>query len=72
MEEDCQWIASGLFDAKGAPQSRSEDWRLLLQLDSDNEVGFMWGDTGRIYVWIREQDARAGDFSKAWLILHCY
>jgi uncharacterized protein YwqG len=32
----------------------------------------MWVDTGRIYFWIREQDARAGDFSKAWMILQCY
>ena len=72
MEDDCQRIVSSLFDAAmGAPQSRSEDWRLLLQVDSDNEVGFMWGDTGRIYIWVREQDARAGDFSKAWLILQC-
>ncbi|MDP3383911.1 MAG: YwqG family protein [Phenylobacterium sp.] len=73
MEADCQRIVSGLFDtAKGAPQSRSGDWRLLLQVDSDDEVGFMWGDTGRIYIWVREQDARAGDFSMAWLRLQRY
>lgn len=73
MEADCERIVSGLFEApEGAPQHEPQDWRLLLQLDTDHEVGLMWGDTGRIYVWVREQDARAGDFSKAWLILQCH
>ena len=32
------------------------DWRLLLQIDSDDDAGIMWDTTGRVYVWIREQD----------------
>jgi uncharacterized protein YwqG len=51
--------------------SAPADWRLLLQLDTDNDAGMMWGDTGTLYFWIREQDARAGDFSKIWMILQC-
>ena len=49
--------------------SSAADWRLLLQLDTDNDAGMMWGDTGVLYFWIREQDARAKDFSKVWVIL---
>jgi uncharacterized protein YwqG len=47
------------------------DWRLLLQIDSDEDLEVMWGDCGRIYFWIREQDARKLDFRNAWLILQC-
>jgi uncharacterized protein YwqG len=81
MELECQLATNGLYvgGSKGYEGHRVEelkpgasDWRLLLQLDTDPKVGFVWGDSGRLYFWIREQDARAGDFSKAWAILQCY
>ncbi|GIO95138.1 hypothetical protein J14TS5_02240 [Paenibacillus lautus] len=32
-------------------------WRLLLQIDSkEDKTGMMWGDVGRIYYWIHEDD----------------
>ena len=33
-------------------------WRLLLQLDSDDDAGMMWGDEGTLYFWVPEADAR--------------
>lgn len=48
------------------------DWRLLLQIDSDDDAEMMWGDAGKLYFWVREQDARAADFSKVWLVLQCF
>jgi uncharacterized protein YwqG len=81
MELECQRMTSGVrFEAttsaeaigSGGRKGEVPDWRLLLQLDTDNEAGMMWGDTGRLYFWGREQDARAGDFSRAWMILQCY
>lgn len=80
MELECQLASNGIYvgDAKGYEDPRSAalrdgaaDWRLLLQLDSDDDAGMMWGDVGRLYFWIREQDARAGDFSKVWMVLQC-
>jgi uncharacterized protein YwqG len=67
MERECQDIARRL----GQRDGDLADWRLLLQLDTDDEAGMMWGDVGSLYFWIREQDARAGAFSKVWLILQC-
>ena len=52
---------------EGAPE-----WRLLLQLDSDEAVDVMWGDVGTLYFWIRESDARAARFDRTWLILQCH
>ncbi len=45
------------------------DWRLLLQIDSDDNPGWMWGDSGRLYFWIRQQDLASKNFASAWLIL---
>jgi uncharacterized protein YwqG len=80
MELECQLVTSGIYVGNSSGYTKSNvdaskpgsaDWRLLLQLDTDDDAGMMWGDTGRLYFWIREQDARAGDFSKTWTILQC-
>ena len=68
MEAQCHDIARRL----GPHGGDAADWRRLLQLDTDDEAGMMWGDVGTLYFWIREQDARAGDFSKTWMILQCH
>ena len=80
MELECQLASNGLFcgDESGYRDPRAAeleagaaDWRLLLQVDSDDDLGVMWGDLGRLYFWVREEDARAGDFSGVWLVLQC-
>lgn len=80
MELECQLASNGV-DC-GGPEGRASEkardlapgaseWRLLLQLDSDDDSDMMWGDAGILYFWVREHDSRTGDFSKAWMILQC-
>lgn len=81
MELEAQLVSNGIYcgDPEGYQSPRAqelkggaEDWRLLLQLDSDDDVAMMWGDGGRLYFWIREQDARRTDFSNVWMVLQCF
>lgn len=81
MELQCQLVSHGLYcgDASGymspaAARLRdgAKDWRLLLQIDSDDGIGANWGDGGTLYFWIREEDARAERFDRAWAVLQCY
>ncbi len=51
--------------AKGAAE-----WKLLWQIDSDEEL-FRWGDCGRIYILIKEEDLAAHRFDEARCILQC-
>lgn len=80
MELECQLVTNGLYcgDPSGykdprvpALESGANDWRLLLQFDTDDDLDIMWGDAGTIYYWVREQDARADDFTNSWLVLQC-
>ena len=58
-------------DMHGELEGEASDWLLLLQVDSDGATNTDWGDTGRIYYWIRKQDALHRDFSQVQLILQC-
>lgn len=40
-------------------------WRLLLQLDTDDHVGWSWGDVGRLYFLIRADDLGGRRFDRA-------
>ncbi|WP_433408570.1 DUF1963 domain-containing protein [Saccharomonospora azurea] len=62
-------------DRDSAPYRRfstnGSAWRLLLQLDTDDDLGWEWGDTGRLYFAIGEARLRAGEFAATWLEMQC-
>jgi uncharacterized protein YwqG len=81
MQTECALVTHGLYtgDSTGYRDPRAAefrkgaaDWLLLLQIDSDDGAGMMWGDAGRLYFWIRRQDLADRRFDQAWLILQCY
>ncbi len=80
MEAECQLASNGVYvgNPEGYKDPRVPDlkagaaeWKLLLQLDSDDDTGWMWGDVGTLYFWVRESDANRGDFSKVWMVFQC-
>jgi uncharacterized protein YwqG len=80
MQLECQLAYNGLYcggpDDYAVPQAKAleggaADWRLLFQIDTDEELNVMWGDAGMVYFWIREADLRQRDFQKTWTILQC-
>ena len=80
MQTECQLVTSGLYcgDPSGYTDPRAaalragaRDWRLLFQVDSDDAAGMMWGDSGMLYYWIRDEDLKARQFDRSWMILQC-
>src|SRR5262245_18308358 len=80
MQLECQLTTNDIYcgDPTGyqdprrtALEAGQADWRLLLQVDSDDNANMMWGDAGRLYYWIRRQDLAARRFHDAWLIFQC-
>lgn len=80
MQLEAQLVFNGLYcgDSSGYEDERRKelepgaaDWQLLLQIDSDDNAGMMWGDVGRIYYWIREQDLQKKNFENVWFSFQC-
>ena len=79
MEAECELVRRG-EDPHALPYSRQQEvaeeakarWRLLLQVDSDEAAGLMWGDAGMLYYWIRDDDLAARRFDRAWCVMQCY
>jgi uncharacterized protein YwqG len=81
MPLECQLVTHGLYCGDGSgyadPRRRelekgAKEWGLLLQIDSCDEIGMMWGDAGMLYYWMRDADLKARKWGAAWLISQCY
>jgi len=70
MEGLCEWLL-GVRSKKWADNYAAgvKNWRLLFQLDSENEALMMFGDTGRLYFWIKDSDLKAGNLEEVWMML---
>ena len=80
MDLECQLVSNGIFcgDANYLNDPRTKelekhrsDWMLLLQIDSDDDVDFIWGDIGLLYFWIKKDDLEKLNFEDVWMILQC-
>ena len=80
MDLECQLVTNGLYcgDGSGYEDPRREeleknksDWTILLQIDSDDDAGIMWGDMGKLYFWIKKSDLEKSMFQNVWMILQC-
>lgn len=80
MQEECQLASNGVYCGDGkyredpraqALATGSGGWRLLLQVDSVEAAEMMWGDLGRIYFWLTDEDLRAGRWEEVWVVLQC-
>ncbi|MFJ9628892.1 YwqG family protein [Streptomyces sp. NPDC101175] len=49
----------------------AERWLVLAQLDSDDDAGMTWGDTGTLYWLIRPEDLTTRRFDRVRLVLQC-
>jgi uncharacterized protein YwqG len=65
---DGDWLKRG---RKRGLLAGAADWRLLLQVDSEDRAGMMWGDGGRIYFMVHKDDLLRRCFDKVVLILQC-
>lgn len=81
MRLESQLASNGIYCGKSVDFSvprvkqlarSAKDWLFLLQIDSDEErAGWMWGDAGMLYLWIRNSDLRVLAFDRTWVILQC-
>ncbi len=74
MQHECQLASHGVYcggRAERPPELRAGavDWRLLLQVDTDDDAGMMWGDCGRLFFWMPRDALDQRDWSSAWMVL---
>lgn len=73
MRLQSQLISHGIVDVDDPRveelSKKATDWRLLLQLDSDERIGMRWGSAGMLYYWILQADLQAHGFDTAWCVL---
>lgn len=73
MRLECQLASHGV-SSMDDPRANTfakdaMNWRLLLQVDSDDKAGMRWANAGMLYYWIEEAALQALQFDHAWVVL---
>jgi uncharacterized protein YwqG len=73
MHLECQLASHGVAspdDVRAAQLTAgAADWRLLLQVDTDDQTAMRWASTGTLYYWITAAALQAGRLSDVWVIV---
>lgn len=73
MQLQSALYANGFTDlgdpSAGRFLARKAEWKLLLQVDSDDKAGMRWASSGRLYFWIEHGALLSRAFERAWVVL---
>ena len=81
MEEECALVTSGIYcggpEGYESPEAKKimsepNEWVQLLEIGTDDEAEMMWGDMGKMFLWIKKSDLKSRNFENTWLILQCH
>lgn len=70
LGNECEYGQGGVQWEQQDPEKVAE-WRLLFQVDSNDECQMMWGDVGRVYFCMREKDLVAQKYDAVWTVMQC-
>lgn len=74
--EDLSTLVQAEFpEDKEASKAAIDQWQMIFQLDSTVETDdfeLMFGDCGRLYVFVRKEDLVARNFENAWGMVQCF
>jgi uncharacterized protein YwqG len=73
MRVQSQLNSNGITDWDSSKAKRlaqeANEWQLLLQVDTDEQIGMHWASVGRLYYWIKGSNLRAGQVRTTWCVL---
>ncbi|MFD2117140.1 DUF1963 domain-containing protein [Paenibacillus yanchengensis] len=70
MENALQKITAALNGDQSKAKQEISYILLLLQLDSDNDIGFCWWDAGALQFYVRKEDLLAQKFDRTYCSLY--
>lgn len=51
--------------------AHASEWKLLFQIDSDDDLNIMWGDMGLVYFWLRNDSLQERKFEEVCTLHQC-